>query len=316
MAGFLTALQVQRTIYISSSKRHNFCLTKSWCSAPLLHFLSDKAGPHAAGASRHPAGLGLNPSDRVPLPSISSPRCCAESGMRVGPAECTDSYIHPIQVHPEINLHKYSYLSSPGVWSGVFSLGPPLPYPKRHFCNSMQASELCQKALVSLKADLSFKVGASALGSTFPSAGTRNVNLFTCMCGSQYSQALMKPLRQFIKSMGEVVARQADVRKKKSTCSQSGSHVTYLFPMGPKRIQSIPKWVEAHELRLWGGEVASVRLPSTMCVWPLTQTHHLGAGSELWNPIPVRCVDSGTKSCSCRPRSDGHFADMTWVQRR
>lgn len=91
--------------------------------------------------------------------------------------------IHPIQVHPEINLHKkYCNLSSPGVRSSVFSFEPPLPYPKRHFCNSMQASELCQEVLVSLKADLSFKVGASSMGSTFPSAGTRNKNFFTCVC--------------------------------------------------------------------------------------------------------------------------------------
>lgn len=45
----------------------------------------------------------------------------------------------------------------------------------------MQASELCQKVLVSLKADLRFKVDVRAMGSTFPSAGTRNENLFTCM---------------------------------------------------------------------------------------------------------------------------------------
>lgn len=100
--------------------------------------------------------------------------------------------IHLIQVHPKINLHeKYTYLSSPGVWCSVFSFGPPLPYLKRHFCNSMQASEQCQKVLVSLKADLFFKVDASAMGSTFPSTGTRNEYFFTCMCRGAVSNNLI-----------------------------------------------------------------------------------------------------------------------------
>lgn len=50
-----------------------------------------------------------------------------------------------------------TYLSSPGVQSSVFSFGPPRPGPRSHFCNSMQATERCQKALVSLKAELGFK---------------------------------------------------------------------------------------------------------------------------------------------------------------
>lgn len=103
---------------------------------------------------------------------------------RVGPRS-TQGHTenHPIQVHAEIQLHREcTYLLSPGVWSSVLSFGPPLPYPKRHFCNSMQASELCQKVLASLKADLSFKVSASLMGSTSPSAGTRNESSFTCMC--------------------------------------------------------------------------------------------------------------------------------------
>lgn len=127
--------------------------------------------------------------------------------MRVGPRSTqTHTEIHLIQVHPEINLHKeYTYLCSPGVRPSVFSFGPPLPYPKRHFCNSMQASELCQKVLVSLKADLSFKVGASSMGSTFPSAGSRNENFFTCTCGGRFqcSHASMKPLSQFIQCKGQ-----------------------------------------------------------------------------------------------------------------
>lgn len=51
---------------------------------------------------------------------------------------------------------------------------PPLPQ-KDIFYNSMQASELCQKVLGSLKADLLLKVDAGSMGSTFPpSAGSKN----------------------------------------------------------------------------------------------------------------------------------------------
>ncbi len=148
-------------------------------SSPLLYFLSDKAGPlspHTSGASRHPAGLGLNPSDCVPFP-LSHLRCVMQEEDERRPR--THVEIHPIQVHLEINLHKeYTHHSSPGVWSSGFNFGPLLPCPKRHFCNSMQASELCQKVLVSLKADLSFKVGASSMGSTFPSGPHQKLKLF------------------------------------------------------------------------------------------------------------------------------------------
>lgn len=60
----------------------------------LLHFLSDKAGPlspHTPGASGHPAGLGLNPSDRVPFP-LSHLRCVVQEGDESRPTEHTDSY--------------------------------------------------------------------------------------------------------------------------------------------------------------------------------------------------------------------------------
>lgn len=105
--------------------------------------------------------------------------------------------IHPIRFHPETNLHKKRhYLSSPGVWPSEFSFEPPTPptpalflSPKRHFCNSEQASELCQKVLASLKADPLFKAVANAMGSTFPSAGTRNGTFFTCVSeGPFYGQ--------------------------------------------------------------------------------------------------------------------------------
>lgn len=43
---------------------------------------------------------------------------------------------------------------------------------------------------MSLKADLAFKVGASAMGSTFPSAGTRNENL-SHACAGAISNSLM-----------------------------------------------------------------------------------------------------------------------------
>lgn len=115
----------------------------------------------------------------------------------VGPRSAqTHTEIHTIQVHAEINLHKkYTHLWSPGVWSNVLSFGAPSPDPKRHFCNSMQASELCQKVLVSLKADLSFKVGASLMGSTFPSASFH--------VRFQYLHASMKPLNRFIRAKGK-----------------------------------------------------------------------------------------------------------------
>lgn len=61
----------------------------------------------------------------------------------------------------------------------------------------MQESEPCQKALASLKADLPFKADASAMGSAFPSAGTRNETVFhVCVLRGLPldKQALMKPL--------------------------------------------------------------------------------------------------------------------------
>lgn len=138
------------------------------------------------------------------LPSISN--LCSVVQERSRPLTHTE--IHPIQVHAEINLHtKYTYLTTPGVRSSVFSFGPPLPDPKRHFCNSMQASELCQKELASLKADLCSKVGASLTGSTFPSAGSRSESLFSFMCEDCFRppHASMKPLNQFIKCKGPSV---------------------------------------------------------------------------------------------------------------
>lgn len=60
----------------------------------LLRFLSDKAGPlspRTPGASRHPAGLGLNPSDRVPFP-LSHLRSVVQEGDESRRAEPTDSY--------------------------------------------------------------------------------------------------------------------------------------------------------------------------------------------------------------------------------
>ena len=69
------------------------------------------------------------------------------------------------------------------------------------------------------------------------------------------------------------------------------------------------------------GVQASRCLPSINNVWipccseALRQTNtSFRRASRPWNPIPVRCVDSGTKTCSYRPQRDGHFADMT--QRR
>lgn len=165
---------------------------------------------HTGGLSS-PSWFGFKSQWPCTLPSISSPQCRARGGWEPAPRSTrTHTEVHPIQVHPEINLHKKcTYLSSPGVRSSVFSFGPPLPYPKRHFCNSMQASELCQKVLVSLKAEPSFKVGASSMGSTFPSAGTRNENFFPRTRGGrfQYSHASMKPLNQFIKCKGQVRER-------------------------------------------------------------------------------------------------------------
>lgn len=167
----------------------------------LLHFLSDRAGPlspHTSGASRHPAGLGLNPRDCVPFP-LSNLRSVVQEGLR---STQTHAEIHPIQVYSEINLHKkYTYLSSPGVWPSVFSFGPPLPYPKRHFCNSMQASELCQKVLASLKADPSFKVSASLTGSTFPSDFPHQERkAFSHVCVRTVFSALMLGWNYFIGS--------------------------------------------------------------------------------------------------------------------
>lgn len=53
------------------------------------------------------------------------------------------------------------------------------------------------------------------------------------------------------------------------------------------------------------------------CSEALRQTNRSFRGvSEPRNPIPVRCVDSGTKTCSHRPQRDGHFADMTVQSRR
>jgi len=68
--------------------------------------------------------------------------------------------------------------------------GPFVPYPKRHFCNSMQASELCQKVLASLKAELIFKADAGTMGSTFLSAGSRN-ETFSRVCAGAFPSAVM-----------------------------------------------------------------------------------------------------------------------------
>lgn len=151
-----------------------------------LHFLSDKVvplSPHTHRGLSSPSWFGFK-SQRPCTPSlylISAVSC--KKGQRVGPRSAeAHTEVHLIQVQPKTNVHKkYSCLFSPAVSPGVFSFRPPLPFTERYFCNSMQASELCQKMLVSLKADPSFKVSVSLMGSTFPSAATRNEDSFTCM---------------------------------------------------------------------------------------------------------------------------------------
>lgn len=149
--------------------------------------------------------------------------------------------------------------------------GPPLPDPKRHFCNSMQASELCQKVLVSLKADLSFKVGASLMGSTFPSASFH--------VRFQYLHASMKPLNRFIRAKG----------KNNFTMRFS----CRAFAASVKR-RSIQDWTLQVHRQLMNSYFVGVQASwcvNSLLARPSWQTNRSfrGAG-ELWNQMVVRCV--------------------------
>lgn len=152
----------------------------------LLHFLSDETSLCLLTCCRGPFVTQLV-CVWIPTNASQVRNRHLRSGMRVRPWS-SQRFIRYGSTQRQIYTKKSHYFLSPSVWPSLER--PPLPsshlpFSKRHFCNSMQESELCQKVLASLKADLPFKADASAMGSTFPSAGSRN-ETFSRVCSGAF----------------------------------------------------------------------------------------------------------------------------------
>lgn len=133
-------------------------------SNPLLGFCICQSRPsvssHVGGLSS-PSWFGFKHRRLCTLQlDLISPVSCKS---RVGSAELADSSGGSSDTGTGRDKSTPPAGARPSVLSLMAPMAPPLP--KRHFCNSMQASELCHKVLVSLKADLSSKVGAGSMGS-------------------------------------------------------------------------------------------------------------------------------------------------------
>lgn len=112
------------------------------------------------------------------------------------------------------------------------------------------------------------------------------------------------------------------MKKQCSICLKWFSHHTCLVSL--KMTQCTSKWVKTKLFRYTGWwaqalwESVLSWCPSSInivwiprCTEALSQTNRSFRGvNEPWNPIPVRCVDSDTKTCSYRPRCDGRVADI------
>lgn len=139
-------------------------LSKSRCRARSSVSASDKAGPlspHTSGGLPSPSWFGFRHRRLCTLSARSDLASVVQEPGR--PRGARRLQVHLIQVRAETPPPPHPAGARPGVLSLMAPVAPPLP--RRHFCNSMQASELCHKVLVSLKAEPSSKVGAGSMGS-------------------------------------------------------------------------------------------------------------------------------------------------------
>lgn len=121
-----------------------FCLLAHWPEG------AGGAGGGVGGASHHgPAGLGLK-------------------ALRLDPIVRDPGTVLPGKPTPTEEGSKQ--VEAPPPFRTILLTVPPPPLPqtppgpRRHFSNSVQASEPCHKALASVKADPSSKVGADTVG--------------------------------------------------------------------------------------------------------------------------------------------------------